>query len=161
MQSISDQYRLFNYFASMVNLGNTNLNQSQSLTQSLYQAANKYVVSMSANGFDYNISGHMGAYPTLSMVSGLSYAFEIISNGNPFAICDFATAEPLREDGQHIFVHVAVNGVVTTGNEANAGQESGTLIWTVPANFDHASYRSLSLGSNGKISFVNIANLTK
>jgi hypothetical protein len=95
------------------------------------------------------------------MISGLSYAFVIESVGHPFAICDADTAEPLKQsDGSlHTFVHISLTGVVTTGDAANAGKESGTLIWTVPADFDGAVYRSLHLGANGVLRCVNLDKL--
>lgn len=125
----------------------------------LYSVSCKLHVKLSDDGFGYTVSTYQGVYPDVFLVSGLAYAFDITSPGNPFAICSADTAEPLTGEGGHMFAHVSPDGAVTSGDAANEGHESGTLIWTVPANFNGAVYRSLGLGGSGKIHVVNIANL--
>lgn len=124
---------------------------------SLYPVANKLTVKLSNDGFNYTVSGgYTGNWPDLFLVSGMAYAFDIQSSGKKFAICDADTAEPLTEAGGHTFVHIAPSGNITKGDKANEGQQSGTLIWTVPADFNLAMYRSLDHGGSGNIKLLNL-----
>ena len=160
MQSLSDQIRLINALGSRSSQTGAGANNSTTNILPQYPTANKYIVTLSEDGFDYTVSGYDGNYPDMYLVSGMAYAFEINSPGNAFTICDYITAEPLVAAGtKHVFVHISTTGVITTDETANGGHESGTLIWTVPPDFDRAVYRSLGLGGNGRILLVKISTL--
>ena len=163
MQSISDQLRLWNHLAAATHNNATISPITEHLHEIVikgtFPGAAKFNVSLTSDGFSYKVNTYEELYPELVLLSGLTYSFEIHSEGNPFAICDPQTAEPLTSTNGHVFVHVSNDGKVTEGIDTNKGWESGTLIWTVPANFDEAMYRSLNQGQNGHIRFVNITKV--
>ena len=84
----------------------------------------------------YTFDGYAGNNPTIYVISGHTYAFDLEEiNGHPFEIQDSTGAA--YSTG---LVHVASDGTVSTGTNAQ-GKSSGTLYWTIdesegsPPNF--------------------------
>jgi len=70
---------------------------------------------------------YTGNNPTVYAISGTTVAFDLDNiGGHPFEIQD-SLAAPFNTG----LVHVAANGTISTGADAQ-GKDSGTLYWTIP-----------------------------
>lgn len=113
------------------------------------------VDNVSASAYTFN-SHYTGNNPTLYAISGTTLAFDLDAiPGHPFELQD-NTLTALTEN----IVHVAPNGTVSTGSNAQ-GKDSGTLYWRIPeANPGTYVYQCQSHSSMfGNISVKDLSNL--
>ena len=72
---------------------------------------------------------YSGNNPTIYVISGMQISFKLNVGGHPFEIQD-GTLTPLTTN----IKHVAEDGTVTVGTNANGQHDGGTLIWSIPEN---------------------------
>jgi hypothetical protein len=112
----------------------------------------------------YAIKDISGDNPTLTILSGYTYAFVLnVTGSHPLQILSSALGEPLSIG----MIHTATNGETTSGVLANIGRTSGTLYWTVPYDFFPENQNSVTVvykcqnhpNMIGDIVVLNIQNL--
>lgn len=84
------------------------------------------VDNVGTSAYTFN-SHYSGNNPTIYVLAGTTIAFDLTAiPGHPFEI-----QNPLGDPYNTGLVHVATNGIVSTGSNAQ-GKDSGTLYWRVP-----------------------------
>lgn len=105
----------------------------------------------------YEFDSHYStSNPTIFVISGTTVAFDLSQiGGHPFAIQDSTGAN--YNTG---LVHVATNGTVSTGSNAQ-GKSSGTLYWRIQESLGSPpNYRYQCLSHAGMVGAVTIKRLS-
>lgn len=124
---------------------------------SSFGAANIFAVRTS--GLAYTINGFAGINPTIHVLGGLTYAFDLGSNIlHPFVIRDANGGNNIATGFSYIDM---TSGDVVSGVSANTGRTSGRLYWTIPpSTFGTYVYQAINQGSMvGNIVIKNISAL--
>lgn len=105
-----------------------NLDDTGSLTVDTiaYGAIATYVVTNSGNTAYLINSHYSSSNPTIYAISGTTIAFKLNASNHPFEI-----QTPAGSAYNTGLIHVATNGTISTGSEAQ-GKDSGTLYWQIP-----------------------------
>jgi hypothetical protein len=108
---------------------------------------------------EYRVSGFSGANPTLFLLAGLTYMFDI-QTVHPIVITEFANDENFVIDGMTYYndrIPVKMSGM-----EANDGKTDGLIYWTIPpevsAEFKYQNMEDPSM--YGVIKVKSLYNVT-
>jgi hypothetical protein len=103
----------------------------------------------------YTMSSHYGGTnPSIYALAGTTIAFDLSNiSGHGFQIQD-----PLGDPYNTGLVHVATDGTVSTGSQAN-GKDNGTLYWRIPESIS-GGYRYQSLSSVTMVGSITIKRLS-
>lgn len=128
-------------------------------------AARKFVISDGGDDDDYGdeeyrVSGFSTPNPTLFLLAGLTYMFEIDNTKKPVVITEFENDENFVTEGMTYYndrVPVKYSGV-----DANDGKTSGAVYWTIPpeisAEFKYQNMENPSMF--GVIKVKSLYNVT-
>ena len=99
---------------------------------------------------------YSGDNPTIYLISGHTYAFDLSSiGGHPFAIQD-STGDAYNTG----LVHVSTTGTVSTGANAQS-KDGGTLYWTVPESVNSPpNYRYQCTTHSSMVGAITIKDLS-
>lgn len=105
-----------------------------------YQSAAGFDVTNNGSGA-YRFSSHYGTTdnPTIYLIGGHTYAFNLDVSGHPFHIQTVSGAYSSGNGYSTGLIHVAADGTVSTGASALL-KESGILYWRVPASISGNYY---------------------
>lgn len=97
-------------------------------------AARKFVISDGGEedegGDEYRVSGFTTPNPTLHLLAGLTYMFEIEDTRDPLVITEFNNDENFVTYGMTYYNDRVP--IKLTGVEANDGKTRGVIYWTIP-----------------------------
>ncbi len=124
------------------------------------QSAAEIDVTNSGSGAYLFNSHYSGNNPTIYLIGGHTYAFNLNVSGHPFHIQTTSGAYSSGNAYSTGMTHIADDGTVSTGSSALL-KEDGILYWKVPASISGNYYYACQYHSSmaGTISIIDVTSL--
>ena len=125
----------------------------------IQSAAEIDVTNSGSSAYLFN-SHYSGNNPTIYLIGGHTYAFNLNVSGHPFHIQTSSGAYASGNAYSTGMTHIADDGTVTTGASALL-KEAGILYWKVPASISGNYYYACQHHSSmaGTISIIDVTSL--
>jgi hypothetical protein len=104
---------------------------------------------------DYNVFGFDAPNPTLFLLAGLTYAFEL-DVSDPMVITEYENDESYVVDGMAYYNDLTLTKQL--GVEANDGKKDGILYWTIPFEVS-AEFKYQSTSNPAKFGTIKVKSL--
>ena len=131
----------------------------ESVPQPIQSAAEFDVTNSGSSAYLFN-SHYSGNNPTIYLIGGHTYAFNLAVSGHPFHIQTTSGAYSSGNAYSTGMTHIADDGTVSTGSNALL-KEDGILYWKVPASISGNYYYVCQYHSAmaGTISIIDVTTL--
>ena len=131
----------------------------EAVPQPIQSAAEFDVTNSGSSAYLFN-SHYSGNNPTIYLIGGHTYAFNLAVSGHPFHIQTVSGAYASGSAYSTGMTHIADDGTVSTGASALL-KEAGILYWKVPASISGNYYYVCQYHSAmaGTISIINVTTL--
>lgn len=124
------------------------------------QSAAEFDVTNSGSGYYLFNSHYSGNNPTIYLIGGHTYAFNLNVSGHPFHIQTVSGAYSSGNAYSTGMTHIADDGTVSTGSNALL-KEDGILYWKVPASISGNYYYACQYHSSmaGTITIKDVTSI--
>ena len=131
----------------------------ESVPQPIQSAAEFDVTNSGSSAYLFN-SHYSGNNPTIYLIGGHTYAFNLAVSGHPFHIQTSSGAYASGNAYSTGMTHIADDGTISTGASALL-KETGILYWKVPASISGNYYYVCQYHSSmaGTISIIDVTSL--